>query len=532
MSSIADGLTASVLIPIGRVLTVSGDAVVSVSGANVKVIGSRQFGPYSSELTVSVSAVSGASYSLSPAAVSGASNVLLSNGELVDETGDAIPRKTALVSSLVASYESQSALDSMFGPMLLARTGYPVAADVPTLTASATAPTADADAAAQVIYPFGSAALTDPILPSRLANKIWFKGHNQSLRARSYGSSLRLASAIGNYGSNGQQDQDSTIGYGIDTAFITVDIILDGDVLFVRNQPDSSSIFDLYVNGSLVTASPGTNVTQVSRSYYQTAGYLKIKFGTVSRRRITMVYWRPQAPLTLHTRTVSTALPYTNDPITWLHMGDSFSQYAGASVITLGLTEWMRSAFGFQHDFVNASAAATSFSGPTMNMPGAVPTVGQKASIRQQYLLAAKHCNPSIISLLIGHNDSYNDQISVGSELTQLLRQMRADHPDALIFVFASNASPGLITSGSAVTVENTIIAAANSVPGVVAFPLQTWGAGAFLRGSGYQGATNGTGNTDLYTGSDGTHPSDAGHRAYGQMMARRIYEWAKLSNE
>ena len=67
MSSIADRATATVFIPAGRVLTVSGDAVVTVSGSNVKVIGSRDFGPYAIDSSVSIAAVSGVSYSLSPA---------------------------------------------------------------------------------------------------------------------------------------------------------------------------------------------------------------------------------------------------------------------------------------------------------------------------------------------------------------------------------------------------------------------------------------------------------------------------------
>lgn len=433
-----------------------------------------------------------------------------------------------VAAGLIAAYEAQRAVDDTFGPMLLARTGYPVAADVPTLTASATAPASDADAASQVIYPFGSDALTDPLPYSRLVNKTWFKGHSPGLRAYQFGSSIRCSSTCGPYAQNASQDQDAALGYGIDLAIITVDVILDGDVLFCRNQGDNGSRFDLYVNGHLVTAAPSTGVTQTGRYYFQTATYLKIKFGTSARRRITMVYHSKQAPMTLHTRSISTILPYVSEPVTWLHLGDSFSQYTGATDYSIGLTEWMRAAFGFQHDFINAAQGSTSFANTAQNLPGDTPVASRKPSIRQQYLLHARTCNPKIISLLIGHNDAGLSSSSISSELAALLNTMRADHPDALIFVFTSNASPGIISSGAAATVEGVMLSTARSIPGVVAYPLQTWSVGAFLRGTGYQGATNGSGNTDEYIWTDGGHPSDKGHRAYGQMMANRIYSWLK----
>lgn len=533
MASINDRQSITTKIAIGSRLVVNGMAVVTIDGASYNVIGPKQYGPYATVKTVTITGVSSASYIIDPSidfAVDVSTDA--SNKTVIDrDTRDVFMSSgiaSRTIASLVASYESQRAIDETFGPMLLARTGHPVAADIPTLTASATAPASDADAAAQIIYPFGSVALTDPLPYSRLVNKTWFKGHSAGLRAFQYGSSIRCASTLAVYGQNGSQDQDAALGYGIDLALITVDVILDGDVLFCRNQGDNGSRFDLYVNGHLVTAAPSTGVTQTGRYYYQTATYLKIKFSTSARRRITMVYHSKQAPMTLHTRSISTILPYVAEPLTWLHLGDSFSQYTGATDYSIGLTEWMRAAFGFQQDFINAAQGSTSFAGATMNLPGAAPVASRKASIRQQYLLHGRVCNPKIVTLLIGHNDALNTQYIVGGELSALLSEIRADYPDALIFVFTSNASPGIISSGAVVTVENTMIATANAIPGVVVFPLQTWSVGAFLRGTGYQGATNGSGNTDEYIWTDGGHPSDKGHRAYGQMMARRIYEWAK----
>lgn len=46
---------------------------------------------------------------------------------------------------------------------------------------------------------------------------------------------------------------------------------------------------------------------------------------------------------------------------------------------------------------------------------------------------------------------------------------------------------------------------------------------GSLLTGTGRVGATTGTGNCDLYVSTDGTHPSVAGHYAFGRALAHRI---------
>jgi lysophospholipase L1-like esterase len=53
--------------------------------------------------------------------------------------------------------------------------------------------------------------------------------------------------------------------------------------------------------------------------------------------------------------------------------------------------------------------------------------------------------------------------------------------------------------------------------------PITETGPG-WVTGNGRQGTTNGSGTADRYTGSDSTHPTQAGHEALGLYVAQRLY--------
>ena len=55
---------------------------------------------------------------------------------------------------------------------------------------------------------------------------------------------------------------------------------------------------------------------------------------------------------------------------------------------------------------------------------------------------------------------------------------------------------------------------------------------GSLWTGTGYVGATTGTGNCDLYVSSDGAHPSDAGHAAIGSALAHAITHQLKVASQ
>jgi lysophospholipase L1-like esterase len=459
-----------------------------------------------------------------------------------DSNGAALVRPDGGVSAqvarkLLAAYEAQQREDRAYGPALLARTGLPVAADIPVITASATLPSADADPATQIIYPFGVDDSTEQaVIPTSRLNKRWLRGFTKGADSVGrFSHSLGMTHTLASYATNGNQTGiDVASGYGRSSSGGTgpeFHALLDGDVLFLKIGSGASGRFDLYVNGHLCSSSvnaPSTGATAHvnGRSYNSTStNYVKLKWGTVARREIRMVFPSLYSPAIVYLRATHTMIPAVDSPVCWVHQGDSFSTGTAATDATLGLASWLKESFGAGIDFINCAVGSTSLNNGAgnQNPVGAAPVSAKLLTQRGQWLLNARANSPDVLSLLIGHNEAGGSYTTTASELTALLTDARASNPSTLIFVFGVNSSQAAIAAGTDPTIEPVISAACAAVPGVTFFPCQLWGAGTFLRGTGKVGATTGVGNTDLYVSADGVHPSDAGHRAYGQMMATRI---------
>jgi lysophospholipase L1-like esterase len=444
----------------------------------------------------------------------------------------------SVASTLVSMYEQQRNLDAIYGPMLLARSSLPGAGNTPTITASNTNPSADTDVSTQSLWPFLTDAVADNLSLAQKSVISYVRGHSPKLQGIGFGDSLRLASRCAAYGQNGSQDIDASNGYGIDRALVTLDLTLDGDVLFFKVQPGSAAQHEIYVNGSLITTAAGTNVTLVnSRSYQPSATWMKLKWSSVDRRRVMIVCPANQIPREIRTRVTATITPSVANPIKWVHFGDSFSQYSGAEITpgvtipTLGCTSWLHAAFGYNCHFLDASSGSTGIlkSAGDNNGVGQTPIVGQKPTFRQQWRLSVQGAFvPDVVTFLAGHNDVGSAALT--TELTQLFNEILEVNPNCIIIPIGANSSPTLIASGADIVVENAIVAAANGLSNVYPVRLQNRPEGRFLRGnSGNTGTTAGLGNVDIYTGPDNVHPSLAGHRAYGRdAMAAGMYNVLK----
>ena len=438
------------------------------------------------------------------------------------------------ISAMVAAYEAQRRQDDQLGPMLLARTGLPVAADIPTITASTTVPSSDADPAALTIWPFGSEIGIDAdIALSKKSRKNWVRGHAKTLTAYATAAlSIKLASALTQHAVAGANQFDLTTGYGADYWTLHTDIELNGDVLFFRTITTAGRYFELYVNGHLVTAAPSTGVTQVDRSYRLNAnGYCKIKFSTKAVRRIKLVWLAGTCPASFWIRATDAIQPLVKEPPRILWIGDSFSTGSTATSISIGLNEWFHASYGFECELINTAEGSTSFVKSTMNLPGVSPVSGQRASIRQQYLLLGRYEPADIIVELIGQNDAPSADLPLFYEhFLAHLREMQTYHPGVPICIFGSSTGQDNLASGAAVALEAQIEAACTAAGGNVKFfPLQTGQDGPWLRGTGRSGTTTGDGNADTYIHSDAVHPTDIGHQAMGQMMERRVYDYLRL---
>jgi lysophospholipase L1-like esterase len=130
---------------------------------------------------------------------------------------------------------------------------------------------------------------------------------------------------------------------------------------------------------------------------------------------------------------------------------------------------------------------------------------------------------PDIIVFQGGYNDRNAAAADVTAAALACFQDARARAPSAPIFVFG--AWPG--TQGtSAVTATETAIEAAVSAfddPFTRFIACTNDAAGPWLFGTGREGATNGSGNTDFYIATDAVHPNDAGNAFLGRLCADGI---------
>lgn len=456
-------------------------------------------------------------------------------------SADENTRVNATISAIRDSYSYESFIELSQGPRNTIKSAFPSASDTPTITGSNTPPPSDADAASQKIMPFGVDTDTELNIHQKELGSQWISGWNKNLRARIvYGISARLAGFLTKVGEEGNQGSDQNIDlgttWGISSGVMQLDVILDGDVMFFRTSGRFGASFEVHVNEAIVPTTAvgaGISVSANGRTIYMdNDGYVKIKFQSKARRRITIFIDGIHVPVSLFTRTIDSITPVIK-PVTWLHFGDSFSQSTisdqSASTITQGMTQWLNLLAGRQCNFIDVALGGTSLADPGQILPStqAPYTTGKSPSIRKMLLTATNGLDAGVITALLGHNDApfYSTPL-FESELRAFISDCRRMHPNAVIVIFGSNASPAIITNGTASLTETKIRDICRD-EGCIFIPLQNV-TPPFLRGTGKQGSENGTGNSDRYTGPDGIHPTIDGHRAYGEILARKLI--SKLS--
>jgi lysophospholipase L1-like esterase len=141
-------------------------------------------------------------------------------------------------------------------------------------------------------------------------------------------------------------------------------------------------------------------------------------------------------------------------------------------------------------------------------------------SARQSLITTA---NPDFIVYSGGYNDRLSSASDVTAAAIDLLRDARARAPSSPIFVFGS--WPGRLGTSAVEATEAAIEAAVTALddPFTRFIPCTTDPAGPWLFGTGYEGATNGSGNSDLYISTDFVHPNKAGHAYLGRLCADGI---------
>jgi lysophospholipase L1-like esterase len=275
----------------------------------------------------------------------------------------------------------------------------------------------------------------------------------------------------------------------------------------------STATYRLVVDGRRVTDLPqSTGGTTIGSRHV-----LKVDFGTAIPRRITIelsnvpfggIYLPPTA-------TIWTPPPYKTR---WAVLGDSISG-GSASNLGAGQGTWVTLAgmyLGWD-DSWNEALGGTGYitAGTTATFPNRVSTD----------IVAY---NPDRIIVWGGYNDNGGSQSAIGTAAATVFSTLKAGLPNAQIFVLGC-WSPTGSPAASLTNTDNTIkaAAAAAQLPFISPITGSVYNSagtlvttqGPFISGTGHVGATTNAGNADAYIGTDGVHPTDAGHT----YLARRI---------
>lgn len=124
--------------------------------------------------------------------------------------------------------------------------------------------------------------------------------------------------------------------------------------------------------------------------------------------------------------------------------------------------------------------------------------------------------NPDVVIILGSVNDAV--AADTGTAATTTYTLLAANLPRVPVFVFGPQW-PTSAANSNRDLVEAAVKASATAAPNVVKYTsLKGW-----ITGAGTIGAPSGAGSSDVFTDTDGVHPSSAGHRYLGNRIAQEI---------
>jgi len=458
--------------------------------------------------------------------------------DIPDGQSKTLSIKQQVASTLVDAYSAeQSRVHNTQAHFIEVAPSVP-SADLPTITGISATPATDLGTTPFILKPWGIdcdsvAGGYQLTLAEKLVAKRWVRGFSQGASSLASGLAVRAGASMATYGTTGSSGLNAVDNWGYDGALQYIDFSFDGDVFYVRILTGVN--FWLWVNDRLISVAAGTNTSYngTTLAYQSTVGghgYVKIVFSSSTQRNIRLAFASNSQFGNLYCSKVFTFTQRYADPIEWVHFGDSFSQYSGVSSDIQCLVHYMHESFGRGINMINVAQGSTSFANPALNDIGETATA--KAKFIQQFQ-SWKTNSPKIITALVGHNDTNYSATTLPAKVREFLTACKTTFPNAIVILFGANASPGIISSGADLAVENSIKSVCNEFSDYCTFvSLQDSVTGPFLRGTGRVGATNGSGNTDLYTTTDGTHPSQRGHKAYGLELAKGVYNVLKQLNK
>ena len=346
------------------------------------------------------------------------------------------------------------------------------------------------------------ATMHDAILSGAPSAKYEYHCGNPAQSGASYPDTLFVQNQSVNYGSTVGA---SRIGNNWMLSFVT-----DAPAFEIFMKGLAGSEYRVLVDGELAGAAQVASKANDGGLYYDL-----YTFGTRAVRLVTLLLRDNLRFGGIKTDALSRVWKPRRNPnrVKAVFLGDSYAEGTGA--------DYPDGSWAF---------AASSFLGWECWLSGVGNTgyvwnaSGAKATFRSRFSADVSAYGPDVIVIAGGINDSGSTQAAIQAEAALLFGKARSENPDALIFVAGPWTGPGSTTPAG---INAGIKAAAQATDGygtrLFFIETMTDPVGAWQFGTGKAGATNGSGNSDVYVGTDGIHPVQAGHNYLGRRFAEAV---------
>ncbi|MDP9417365.1 MAG: SGNH/GDSL hydrolase family protein [Actinomycetota bacterium] len=194
-------------------------------------------------------------------------------------------------------------------------------------------------------------------------------------------------------------------------------------------------------------------------------------------------------------------------------IGDSITEGARANARFLGYAHTLCQLAGWTDCWVAGS-------GGTGYLANGAPAYTNRVKFRSRIVNDAISRNPNVVLISGGRNDGAFTATQVQSESLALFKQIRSALPNAEIIVTSTYPATEREAYNTGLLARSNAIK--TSAKGLANFYLDIMGSASYITGNGNAGAPTGGGNSDIYTSSDGVHPTQAGHNALARQLFKR----------
>lgn len=217
--------------------------------------------------------------------------------------------------------------------------------------------------------------------------------------------------------------------------------------------------------------------------------------------------------------------PFTPKGDRVLFLGDSFTEGTGAASTLMGYPYRLADLMGWHDVFVSG------LGGTGYLAPGPSPRV----KFRDRTQADVIDADPDIVIIAGGINDTSKVPFSaqdIEDEAVLLYEMIRTGCPQATLIVIGpwwKNGTPSAPVMQTRDAIYNASIGRAHLFIDTLGEPIPYSGStgdytgAGFMTGYGYVGGEAGTGNSDIFTGADNTHPTTAGHLHLACQLAGAI---------